>query len=127
MTTAPNVPVEWSNRNRLTEDSQVLTWTDATVDPEEGQTTTIKVLTPDGLTVLDTITGLAGTSYDIPLTSFGGEAIGRVDVYASRTDADGDFLSLQAMGIYVQVGTQVRATEDESTRLTEGDEARVTE
>jgi hypothetical protein len=53
--------------------------------------------------VLDTIPGLTGTSYAIPIASFGAEAIALVRVGASRTDDDGTFDSLQAHGIYVQV------------------------
>jgi hypothetical protein len=97
------VPVTWSNRNRLTEDAAVLAWTDSTVTPETGQTTTITVYKTDGVTVLDTITGLTGTSHDIPIASFGSEVSAIVVLTSSRTDSDGTFESLQGHGIYVQV------------------------
>jgi hypothetical protein len=113
------VPVSWANRNRLTEDSQVLAWTDSDVTPETDQTTTLTVLKIDGTTVLDTITGLTGTSHNIPIASFGSEAYAIVKFSASRTDADGTFDSLQAHGIYVQVDAAApvgMATETDTAR-----------
>lgn len=98
---APHVTVSWANRNRLLEDSQVLAWADGTITPETGQTTTVEVLTADGLTVLATHSGLAGTSFNIPMGSFGAEGITLVRVSASRTDADGTAESLMGHGIYV--------------------------
>src|SRR6185369_14642067 len=70
----PWVTVDWANRNRLTEDSQVLAWTDATTAPETDQTTTILVLAPDE-TLLDTHDGLTGTTFDVPDSSFGSEPV----------------------------------------------------
>jgi hypothetical protein len=100
---AATIAVTWSNRNRLTEDNLVLGWTDSTVTPETGQTTTLTVYKIDGTTVLATHTGLTGTSYNVPVASFGSEAFGIVVATAARTDADGTFDSLQGHGIYVQV------------------------
>jgi len=65
------VPVTWSNRNRAMENSQVVYWDEATVTPETGQTTKIRLLTSTG-TLITTFTGLTGTSYDIPASSFAG-------------------------------------------------------
>jgi hypothetical protein len=101
------VPVTWSNRNRLTEDAAVLAWTDSTVTPETGQTTTLTVLKTDGVTVLATHTGITGNSFDIPIASFGSEAFGIVRATSSRTDSDGTFESLQGIDIYVQVDVAV--------------------
>lgn len=99
----PWVTVTWANRNRLTEDSQVLGWTDSTVTPETGQTTTIEVRAVDG-TLLATHDGLSGTSFDVPDASFGTETIVRLRVFAERSDDDGDFVSLQYFEHWVQVG-----------------------
>jgi hypothetical protein len=101
------IPVTWANRNRLSEDTTVLSWTDATVTPETGQTTTLTVYKTDLATVLGSHTGLTGTSFDIPVASFGTEAVGHVVATASRTDADGTFESLQGIGIYVQVDVTI--------------------
>jgi hypothetical protein len=114
----PWVPISWANRNRLLEDSQVLEWTDATMTPETGQTTGIEVIAEDGVTVIDTITGLSGTTHDVPDASFGSETLVLLRPFAERSDADGDFVSLQAHGIWVQVGAS-RLTEDGEFRLTE--------
>jgi hypothetical protein len=103
MTGAPDVPTSWANRNRMLEDGLVLAWTDGDVTPETGQTTTITVLDEDGVTVLDTHTGLTGTSFDVPAASFGSADIAILRFSASRTDADGTFDSLQWHDIYVQV------------------------
>ena len=115
----PWVTISWANRNRLLEDSQVLAWDDATVSPETGQDTTIEVLADDGTTVLDTITGISGTSHDVPDASFGDEAIVLIRPAASRTDADGTFVSLQAHGIWVQVADGDYITEEGDNVITE--------
>lgn len=97
------IVVSWANRNRLTEDSTVLKWTDPTVTPETGQTTTIKLYKADGTTLLATHSGLTGTSFNLPASDFGTESAGYVEVSATRTDADGTFVSLQAHRLYVQI------------------------
>lgn len=97
----PWVTCTWANRNRLTEDSQVLAWTDATVTPEDGQTTRIEVLAVDG-TSLATHDGLTGTSFDVPDASLT-QSIVRLQFYADRSDDDGDFASLQFFEHWVQV------------------------
>lgn len=94
------IPVTWSNRNRLTEDSQILLWTDGSVTPETGQTTTITVTDVDG-NVTDTITGLTGTSYDVPLASFGGRSTGIIRVTSERDGLE----SLQGHEITVLVAS----------------------
>ena len=100
--TDPWVTVTWANRNRLMEDSQVLSWTDGTMTPETGQTTTIEVLNAAG-TLLTTHEGLTGTSFDVPDASFAGESIVRLRVYSERSDADGDFVSLQYFEHWLEV------------------------
>lgn len=127
MTLAADVPVTWANRNRLLEETQVLAWDDATVVPETGQTTTLQVLSADGLTVLDTIPALSGTSYNVPISSFGSETVGRIRFLAERTDSDGTFESLQGHDIYVRVAGELRVTEDSDDRLTEDGDVRVLE
>lgn len=99
----PWVTVGWAIRNRLDEDALVLAWDDASGTAESGQTTTIEVRAADG-TLLTTHDGLAGTSYDVPDASFGSESLVRIRVYSERSDADGDFVSLQYFEHWVQVG-----------------------
>jgi hypothetical protein len=122
----PWVPVTWANRNRLLEDSQVLAWTDGDVTPETGQTTRIEVLAIDG-TPLATHDGLTGTDFDVPDASFAGEAVVRLQVSADRSDADGDFASLQFFEHWVRTGSGARLTETGDRRLTETGGLRVTE
>lgn len=93
------IPVSWSNRNRLTEDSQILLWTDATVTPEVGQTTTVQVLDPDDRSVVTTHAGITGTSFDLPASSFGSLYKGIVRV---TSECDG-FESLQGHELTVRV------------------------
>lgn len=92
--------VTWSRRNRLTEDSQVVLWGDGDITPEDGQTTKITVMDVDR-NVLTTHTGLSGTSFSLPMASFGSENVGIVRVTAER---DG-FESLQGHEILVSFGT----------------------
>jgi len=109
----PWVTVAWSNRNRLTEDSQILLWTDASVTPETGQTTTIEVYDLDD-TLLTTHDGLTGASFDVPDASFGSESFVKLRVYSERADADGDFVSLQFFDHWVWVAPLTF----DSTRIT---------
>lgn len=76
--------VTWSNRNRLTEDSQILSWDGATVAPEAGQTTTIKLLHATTRAVLWETNGIAGTSYSLERAAFGGATQGIVRVTSKR-------------------------------------------
>lgn len=114
----PWVTVTWANRNRLTEDSQVLAWTDGTVTPEDGQTTTIEVRKLDG-TLLATHDGLTGTTFDVPDASFGVETFLELRVYSERSDDDGEFVSLQYFSHWIWVDGEFRVTEDDEERLTE--------
>lgn len=95
-----DIAVTWANRNRLTEDTQIVKWTDGDVTGEVGQTTKISVLDMDRneITVHD---GLAGTSFSLPFASLGGLGAVIVRVTAER---DG-FESLQGHEILVSDGT----------------------
>lgn len=80
----PTVAVTWSNRNRLMEDSIPLDWDDATMTVEDGQTTTVTVLDPADRSVVTTVDGLTGTSYNLASSAFGDLLIGIVRVTAKR-------------------------------------------
>lgn len=56
------VAITWKNRNRTT--GLIKKQTAATETLESGQTTTIRIYGEDGTTLLRTVTGLTGTSYD---------------------------------------------------------------
>jgi hypothetical protein len=96
LTTEETLEITWANRNRLTEDSQVLAWTDGSLTPEVGQTTTVTLMKSDR-TVLATVDGLTGTSYAMPITPLAGETGGIVRVTSKR---DG-FESLQGHEITI--------------------------
>lgn len=79
-----DIDISWANRNRTLEDGAVLRWTDATIMPEVGQTTTIRLSkTTDGSTIT-TIDGLTGTSYALPSTAFAGEFQADITVTSKR-------------------------------------------
>lgn len=59
-----DIVVTWSRRNRLTESSQILAWTDADTTPETGQTTTVEILDASGA-VAFAHSGLTGTTYTV--------------------------------------------------------------
>ncbi|MGN5375791.1 phage tail protein [Sphingomonas hankookensis] len=84
MTAPATVNITWANRNRTLEDGAVLRWTDATVTPEAGQTTTIKLTKTNDGSVITTIDGLTGTSYDLAATAFGSEFQADVTITAKR-------------------------------------------
>lgn len=91
--------VTWARRNRETEDTVILAWDDLDTSPPAGVTTTVAVLSQDGLTVWTTNDGIAGTSYDLAFSDFSGPT-GRVKVTAK--DGDGNE-SLQGHEISVRV------------------------
>jgi hypothetical protein len=123
----PWVTISWVNRNRLTEDAQVLAWDDATVTPETGQTTRVIVYAEDGTTVLATHDSISGISFDVPDASFGSEGIVLIKPWGKRTDSDGTFVSLQAHGIWVQVAFGELVTEEGDSLLTEDDDVVILE
>lgn len=98
-----DVAIIWANRNRLSEDTQPLAWTAAGVSPEAGQTTKIEVLHSSTRAVITTHDSLAGSSFNLPVASFGGNSSGIVRVTSER---DG-FESLQGHEIVVIVSTLV--------------------
>lgn len=75
--------VTWANRNRLEETGVILSWDEAGVTPEDGQTTTITLMKLDR-TVITTIDGLTGESYNLDLTDFGSNSMGIVRVTSKR-------------------------------------------
>lgn len=91
------VAVSWANRNRTMEEP-ILKWTDGTMTPEPGQTTTIRVVKKDG-TVLTTHSGLTGTSYNVPVASFAGLYEADIQVSSVRDGLE----SLQFHSIRVRV------------------------
>lgn len=83
MGAAADVTATWVNRNRTSEASQILSWTDASVTGEAGQTTTIVI--EDNLgNEIDVITGVTGTSRTFLRSRFGGLTDCRVRLYAER-------------------------------------------
>lgn len=79
-----DLTVTWADRNRLTEDSQPLDWTAPSVTPEEGQTTTIRVLDTRNLAIVAEYTGLIGGSYVIPNSDLEGTPQVLVRVLSAR-------------------------------------------
>lgn len=76
--------VTWANRYRQGEDAVILAWDDASVAPESGQTTEIDVLRASDRSVLNSYTGITGTSYSLPKTAWNGEVNVIVKVYSER-------------------------------------------
>jgi Putative phage tail protein len=100
------IPVSWSNRNRTMENSQIVRWDEATVTPEDGQTTTVTVMSSDR-TVLATYSDLTGTSHSVPASDFGSNQRGIISVSSSRDGLD----SLQAYELAVRIAdTNVSVT-----------------
>jgi hypothetical protein len=77
--------VTWANRNRTLEDTVALYWDEATVTPEDGQTTTIRFVDLDGNLIVE-YTGLTGTSYDVPMSgpTTDGDGEVKIQVLAER-------------------------------------------
>jgi hypothetical protein len=124
----PNpVDVAWSNANRLTEDSQILAWTAATVTPETDQTTKIEILNGSDRAVIDTFSSLTGTSYSLDLTPYD-TPYGSYDGIIVRVTSERDgFESLQGHEITIVLGggpiTDILLSEDTTTTIAEVDSA----
>ncbi len=90
-TVAPaTVDITWSDRNRLTENAQILGWTDAGVTVEVGQTVEVDVY-DEGDVLLHTFTGLTGGSANLDETQFSNTGVGYIRVFSKL----GSFRSLQ--------------------------------
>lgn len=77
----------------------LLQQTDGNITPETGQTTTIRLF-DDANTLRRTYVGLSGISQTWPLAQIIADGAGasntvRIEIEASRTDANGTFVSLQ--------------------------------
>jgi len=94
----PTIPVTWAIRDRSFEDSQILAWNAPSTSPEAGQTTTVEVRTEAGV-LITAHTGLAGSSFDLPIASFGASRLAMVRVLSER---DG-LTSLQYHALRVRV------------------------
>jgi len=82
-----SVSVTWANRNRLTEGTVLLRWTEGTISPEAGQTTTVRLIDYyTGATIIDYpgLTGLTGTSFSFDPVDRGTATRIRVAVLAVR-------------------------------------------
>ncbi|MCZ6893023.1 MAG: hypothetical protein O7H40_03115, partial [Gammaproteobacteria bacterium] len=84
------VDVTWAGRNRVTEDAQILAWTDAGIPVEVGQTVEIEVYDA-GLALIHTFTGLTGGTASLDETEFDQAGISTLRFYAKV----GTFRSLQ--------------------------------
>lgn len=102
------VEVTWVNRNRVTEDSTILLWTDAGVTAEAGQTTTVTVLTlgDDVLATHDNVS----SPYTVPSGDYSTEPVIKVRVTSKR---DG-YESLQGHEIIVLVSSNAFVFQDDS-------------
>jgi len=98
---AASLVVTWANRNRLNEEVAVFYWDGATMTPEVGQTTTIKILAADQTTVLATHDGISGTTYTLDPGDFGGEAL----IYVQATSKLDGLESLQGFMLPVRLQT----------------------
>lgn len=96
-----DITFSWANRNRVNQTANVVLQTDGNITPETGQTTTIRIYGGASLTTLRrTYSGLTGTSQtwtsaDIIADGASGDSTIRIEIEASRTDANGTFVSLQ--------------------------------
>ena len=97
-TAATNITVTWANRNRLLEVTQVMSWTDATVTPESGQTTTIYLYDSAG-TLITSFTGLTGTTYTFAKSAFGAISSGHLKIVSVRAGIE----SLQGMDFLLTI------------------------
>lgn len=115
------IPTSWARRNRLTEDSVILAWTDGDVTPEASQTTVVRLLDL-AENVLHEYTGIAGTSQNVDPVDFAGEEEGYIE-FVSQRDT---FESLQGHRVRITL-TSVFEFEDGELYEFEDDEPKIFE
>jgi hypothetical protein len=115
-----SIPVTWAKRNRITEATQAMLWTDGTIAGEAGQVVVVRILTESG-TLYWTSPDQSGTSYSIARASFGALENAYVEVWSKI----GSEFSLQAHRIRVSgLADRLKFAGDESGLLKlAGDEA----
>ncbi len=119
-----SISVSWSNRNRLTEDSVLLKWNEASVTPEVGQTTTVRLIDQDTGLTINSYSGLTGPSYSFPASARGSANIIRVQVISVR---DG-YESIQGHEVILGFNDGLRVSEENNDlRGTEVGDTRQTE
>ena len=101
-----DVTVTWARRNRLTEETVVLGWTDADVTPEVGQTTTLTITNAATGAVLKTYTDITGTSQAVNVIADAGSS-GATAVFIEASSVRDGLNSLQSHRIRVVVPTPV--------------------
>lgn len=84
LSAAADVTVTWSNRNRNVELTVPLAWSDATVAPETGQTTSIILQKASDNSVITSFDNLTGTTYTFPKSAFAGNTDCYVQVRSMR-------------------------------------------
>lgn len=104
------IPATWVRRNRLTELSPALSWTDADVTPEDGQTTTLNLTDEDGA-VVHSYTALSGTNFDIDPADFGALSAGYVEFDSEREG----YTAWQAHRIRVLLASRLLLSGDEQS------------
>jgi hypothetical protein len=75
--------VSWNRRNRTVEVLQVFPWWDGDMTPEEGQTTTVRLLRNDN-SVIDEFPDIEGTSLLLSYLDFDGETSGKIEVVSFK-------------------------------------------
>ena len=76
------IDLSWANRNRNTEDSVAMLWTEASVPVEAGQTTTVRVTNPVDNSLIFEAPGLTGTTYSLQVADLAAYAATPIRVEA---------------------------------------------
>lgn len=118
-----SITVTWAHRNRLTEDVVLLEWDDATVTPEAGQTTTVRLINDLTGAIITEYTGLTGTSHTFASSVRGSADLVRVVVLAVR---DG-YESIQGHEVLLGFGPMPYASIGTGSWLNANDTASVFE
>ena len=96
------VDVTWSRRNRLTEETVVMSWTDADVTPESGQTTTLVLVNADTNAEVGRFADLTGTSTEVDiLAALASAGVSPSAVFITAEASRDSLISLQSHRIKV--------------------------
>jgi hypothetical protein len=112
----------WAHRNRLTQGDQIIDEAAASITPETGTTYSLRAVRVDTSAVLNSQTGITGTTATVPVLAYDGDV--RIEVWSLR---DGWESWQRAAVVIDYLRAERRVTEDDEDRITEDGELRILE
>lgn len=105
--------ITWTHRDRTQQDVELVSQSEGNIGPEAGTTYTVELYNDGSDTLVESTSGIAGTSLSITATD---SFLARLEIYSVR---DGIESWQRQVRRFVLIGTDVFVTEDGDTFITE--------